>query len=119
MIIKLFEGQQESEAMLAMTASIGHCINLICNNVEVFFDLISAVLRVSFKSNYDLAVTLTDFCTSLASINNNFNKLIFAMLYRELMALAPAPISMEQEESICRLCFDFVMSSSSGPYTAS
>ena len=100
MIIQLFEGQQESEAMLAMTASIGHCINLICNNVEVFFDLISAVLHVSFKGNYEIAVALTDFCTSLASINNNFNKLIFAMLYRELMALAPSPIPMGGDDSM-------------------
>ena len=103
-IIQLFEGQQESEAMLAMTASIGHCINIICNNTEVFFDLISTVLHVSFKGNYDIAVALTDFCVSLASINNNFNKLIFSMLYRELMVLAPSPISMSGDDSMRTFC---------------
>ena len=86
--------------MLAMMASIAHCINLICNNVEVFFDLISTVLHVSFRGNYEITIALTDFCTSLASINNNFNKLIFSMLYRELMVLAPSPISMSGEDSM-------------------
>ena len=87
-----------------MTTSIGHCINLISNNWEVFFDLVSAVLHVPFNANYEIAVTLTDFCTSLASINSNFHKVIFNMLYRELMGLAPTPVVTNQQDVMCS-CF--------------
>ena len=103
-ILQLFENQQDPEAVIAMTTSIGHCINLISNNWEVFFDLVSAVLHVPFNSNYEIAATLTDFCTSLASINSNFNKVIFNMLYRELMVLAPTPVVTNQQDVMCS-CF--------------
>ena len=102
MILKLFESQGDAEAMIAMITSISHCINLIANNTEVFFDLVSAVLNVSFRSNYDIALTLTEFSTSLASISSNYNKLIFSMLYRELMELAPAPVSTKETEPLGR-----------------
>ena len=100
MILTLFESQGDAVAMVAMITSISHCINLIANNTEVFFDLVSAVLNVSFRANYDIALTLTEFSTSLASISSNYNKLIFNMLFRELMELAPAPVSMKETESL-------------------
>ena len=100
MILKLFESQGDAEAMVAIITSISNCINLIANNTEVFFDLVSAVLNVSFRANYDIALTLTEFSTSLASISSNYNKLIFNMLFRELMELAPAPVSMKETESL-------------------
>ena len=59
-----------------MSASIGHCINLICNNVEQFFDLVSIVLHIPFHGNYEIAVALTDFSKALASISSSFNKMM-------------------------------------------
>ena len=54
-----------------MSTSIGHCINLICNNVEQFFDLVSIVLRIPFNGNVNVATVLTDFCTAIASISSS------------------------------------------------
>ena len=83
-----------------MTSSIEHCINLIGNNTEVFFDLISAVLFVPFNGNIDVALALTSLCKSLASVSSNFNQLIFNLLFREMMALAPSDKPMESEQQI-------------------
>lgn len=84
--------------MISMSASIGHCINLICNNVEQFFDLVSIVLHIPFHGNYEIAVALTDFSKALASISSSFNKLIFNMLFREMMELAVPNHPVEAEK---------------------
>ena len=72
-----------------MVDSIGHCINIISNNHTVFFELIDVVCNIRFKSNMDIARTLSRFVLSLVSINSNYNHVIFMMLFRELMLLAP------------------------------
>lgn len=84
--------------MISMSASIGHCINLICNNVEQFFDLVSIVLHIPFHGNYEVAVALTDFSKALASISSSFNKLTFDMLFREMMELAVPNHPVEAEK---------------------
>lgn len=86
-----------------MSTSIGHCINLICNNVEQFFDLVSIVLRIPFNGNMNVATVLTDFCTAIASISSSFNKLIFNMLFREMMELAVPdhPVETGKEMGEC------------------
>lgn len=83
-----------------MSTSIGHCINLICNNVEQFFDLVSIVLRIPFNGNVNVAIALTDFCIAIASISSSFNKLIFNMLFREMMELAVPDHTVETEKGM-------------------
>lgn len=78
-----------------MIDSIGHCINIISNNHEVFFELVDVVCNIHFKTNVDVASAISRFSIALASISSNFNHLIFMMLFRELMLLAPLDHAIE------------------------
>ena len=83
-----------------MVNSIGHCINIISNNHTVFFELIDVVCNIRFKSNMDVARVLSRFVISLASINSNYNHVIFMMLFRELMTLAPLDHPIEDFHAV-------------------
>ena len=71
-----------------MITGLGHCINMISNNVEELFDLVDAVLKVSFNGNDKIAIALCDLCKSLAFVGSNYNRIIYTMLFREMMRLA-------------------------------
>ena len=99
-ILQLFKETSDERAIVTMVKSLEHCINLITNNHAVFFELVSAVTSIRFNGNVDIAKALTQFSVSLASINSNFNHLIFTMLFRELMHLAPFEQPTEEEHVI-------------------
>lgn len=99
-ILQLFKETTDERAIVTMVNSMEHCINLVANNHAVFFELVSAITRINFNGNVDIAKALMQFSVSLASINSNFNHLIFTMLFRELMNLAPIEYPTEEDHVI-------------------
>ena len=99
-ILQLLKETTDEKAIVTMVNSMEHCINLISNNHAVFFELVSVVTRIPFNGNIEIAKALLQFSISLASINSNFNHLIFTMLFRELMYLAPFEHPTEEDHVI-------------------
>ena len=99
-ILQLLKETTDEKAIVTMVNSMEHCINLISNNHAVFFELVSTVTRINFNGNIEIAKALLQFSVSLASINSNFNHLIFTMLFRELMYLAPFEHPTEEDHVI-------------------
>lgn len=85
-----------------MINSIGHCLYLISNHSHELFDLIDTILKIPFNGNDKLAMALCDLCKSLVTVDASWTRLIYAMLFREMMHLATPDQPTKSKEQIGR-----------------
>ena len=105
MIKTLFANPTDVNITIVMINSIGHCLYMISNHSHQLFDLVDTILKIPFNGNDKLANALCDLCKSLVTVDASWTRLIYAMLFREMMKLATPDEPTKAKEQIGRpLC---------------
>lgn len=107
MIKTLFANPTDVNITIVMINSIGHCLYLISNHSHELFDLIDTILKIPFNGNDKIAIALCDLCKSLVTVGSSWTRLIYGMLFREMMHLATPDEPTKSKEQIGRAICSF------------